>query len=114
MSDQRSTAMIRLSGREMTFWQLVGGAFFAYLLGVVSLVLGPLGALACMLIFSVTTVLFLVGLFLFLLQRPGTGLVVIAALGIIHYALLRKGVDAGLFWVLASDEGWVWLQTIGF
>lgn len=113
MSDQQP-ATIRLSGREMTFWQLIGGALFSYLLALLSLMFGPLGALAFMLIGTATTVLFLLGLLLFFLQRPGIGLVVIAALSLIHYALLRAGVDAGLFWVLWSEEGWVWLRKIGF
>lgn len=113
MSDQQP-ATIRLSGRELTFWQLIGGAVVAYLLALLCLMFGPLGALAFMLIGSATTVLFLGGLFLFMLQRPWAGLVVIVTLGLIHYALLRAGVDAGLFWVFWSEEGWVWLRKIGF
>lgn len=114
MFDQRPVPTIRLSGRELTFWQLVGGALLAYVLAAACLVLGPLGAVACLLIFSATTVFLLGGLFLFLLQRPWAGLVVIAVLGLIHLGLLRAGVEAGLFWVLWSEEGWVWLRKLGF
>ena len=113
MSDKQP-ATIRLSGREMTFWQLIGGAFFSYLLALLSLMFGPLGALAFVIIGSVTTALFLGGLFLFFLQRPGAGLVVIAALGLIHYALLKVGVDAGLFWLFWSEDALRWLEEIGF
>jgi hypothetical protein len=113
MSDQQP-AMIRLSGRELTFWQLIGGAVVAYLLALLCLMFGPLGALACMLIGSATTVFFLGGLFLFLLQRPLAGLVVIATLGLIHYALLRAGVDAGLLWFFWSEDALKWLASHGF
>lgn len=113
MSDQQP-ATIRLSGRELTFWQLIGSVLFAYLLAVACLMFGPLGALACMLIATATTALFLGGLLLFLLQRPGTGVAVIVTLGLIHYALLRAGIDAGLFWVFWSEDALDWLASIGF
>jgi hypothetical protein len=113
MNEQNSRAAILLAGQRVTFWQFLGSIAVAYLAAVAALILGPLGAAACILIGEATTVLFLFGLLLFSLQRPGTALVVIALLAAVHIALLKAHVPAGLFWFVASNEATFWLAEYG-
>jgi hypothetical protein len=77
---------------------------------VAALLLGPLGALACMLIGEANTVLLLYGLLLFGLQRPRIALVVVAFLAAVHIVLLKAHVPAGLFWLMGSNEGAFWVR----
>jgi len=114
MSEQHPRPAILLAGQRVTFWRFVGSVVVAYVVAVAALLVGPLGALACMLIGEATTVLFLYGLLLFSLQRPGIALVVIALLAAVHFALLRAHVQAGLFWLVWSDDAPFWLARQGF
>jgi hypothetical protein len=113
MSAQRPPATVVVAGTRQTFWVFIADALFTYAIAIASLVLGPLGALICMLVCTLTTAILAAGLVLFFLQRPGTGLLTIAVLGTIHFALLEYGVPAGLFWLVWSAEGLQWLQNKG-
>ena len=113
MSEQRPRAAILLAGVRVTFWELLVNAAVAYVAAVAALLLGPLGALACMLIGEATTVLLLYGLLLFSLQRPGIGAVTVTLLSAAHIFLLRAHVPAGLFWLVWSKQGMSWLATHG-
>ena len=93
--------------------ELLVNAAVAYVAAVAALLLGPLGALACMLIGEATTVLLLYGLLLFSLQRPGIGAVTVTLLSAAHIFLLRAHVPAGLFWLVWSKQGMSWLATHG-
>lgn len=114
MSEHYPRPAILLAGQRVTFWRFVGSVVVAYVVAVAALLLGPLGALACMLIGEATTVLLLYGLLLFSLQRPGIALVVITLLAAVHFVLLRAHVPAGLFWPVWSDEAAFWVRRHGF
>lgn len=111
---QTRPATVTIAGEQLTFWHFVASMLFAYFVSVLALLLGPLGALICMLLSTFTTALFAWGLVLFFLQRPGTGLVVLAVLGAIQFALLEYGIDGGLFWLVWSREGLEWIESKGF
>jgi hypothetical protein len=113
MNEQRPRAAILLAGVRVTFWEFLGSAAVAYLTAVAALLLGPLGALACMLIGQATTVLFLYGLLLFSFQRPGTAVVAVTLLSAAQIFLLSAHVPAGLFWLVWSKQGMSWLAVHG-
>lgn len=115
MTAHSKPATVTIGGQALTFWQFVSGALFMYLFGVAAfMLLGPLGALICMLVSTPTTAIFAWGLVLFFLQRPGIGLVVLAVLGGLQFALLEYGIDGGLFWLVWSREGLEWIESKGF
>lgn len=114
MAAEFQPATVTIAGEQLTFWRFVGSMLFAYLVSVLALLLGPLGALICMLLATLTTALLAWGLVLFFLQRPRTGLVVLVALGAVQFALLEYGIDGGLFWPVWSREGLEWIERMGF
>jgi hypothetical protein len=113
MNEQRPRAAILLAGVRVTFWGLLGNAIVAYIAAVAALLLGPLGALACMLIGEATTVLLLYGLLLFSFQRPGTAVVTVTLLSAAQILVLRAHVPGGLFWLVWSKQGVSWLAVHG-
>ena len=113
MNEQRPRAAILLAGVRVTFWEFLGNAAVAYVTAGAALLLGPLGALACMLVGEATTVLLLYGLLLFGLQRPGTAAVTFTILSVVQIFLLRAHVPAGLFWLVWSKQGMSWLAVHG-
>lgn len=113
MNEKHPRAAILLAGVRVTFWEFLVNAAVAYVTAVAALLLGPLGALACMLIGEATTALLLYGLLLFSLQRPGTAIVTVALLSAVQIVLLRAHVPAGLFWLVWSKEGMFWLASHG-
>jgi hypothetical protein len=113
MNERRPRAAILLAGVRVTFRELLVNAAVAYIAAVAALLLGPLGALACMLIGEATTVLLLYGLLLFSLQRPGIAVVTVTLLSAVQIFLLRAHVPAGLFWLVWSKQGMSWLAAHG-
>jgi hypothetical protein len=112
--NRQSSAAILLAGQRVSFWEFLGNAVVAYVVAILAMLLGgPLGALACMLIGTATTALFVYGLLLFSLQRPSAALVIIALLAVLHLSLLKARVPAGLFWLAWSNEGAHWMSDRG-
>ena len=115
MEKNQSRAAILLAGSRVSFWEFLGSAVVAYVVGILAMFLGgPLGALACMLISTATTALLVYGLLLFSLHRPATALLIIALLAGVHLYLLKARVHGGLFWLVWSKEGARWLAVHGF
>jgi hypothetical protein len=115
MREQGAKAAILLAGYRVTFWQFLVNAAVAYTVAAVLMVLcGPMGMLASMLIGTAMTAILVFGLLLFARQRPGTAIVVVLVLAILHLVLLGARIHGGLFWLVWSKPGLHWMEGHGF